>query len=115
MSTDTLVKSGSSRSFPAAQLEATLRQELLNIAISTAAMQAITLPPTTPAKYTAAIQLDSLDVVDALLSVEPLVGFKLKDHIVQAGGYASINAAMDHLMPRIKSAWERRASKGGKK
>jgi hypothetical protein len=113
--TDTLVKPGIAAAFPAPAVEAKLREELLLVAESAAAMHSIALPPTPAAQCAAAIQLDSLAVVDVLLSVEGLIGCTLKDHIVKAGGYPSVNAAIEHLTPRIQSAWGKHAAKGNKK
>lgn len=112
---DTLLKTGTVVSFPLTAVEAKLREELLGVAESAAAMHSLTLPSDPIAQCAAAIQLDSLAVVDVLLSVEEIVGCRLKDHIVKAGGYCSINSAIEHLTPRIKSAWEKHAAKGSKK
>jgi hypothetical protein len=111
----TLLKTGTTVSFPLAAVEAKLREELLGVAESAATMHSITLPSDPAAQCAAAVQLDSLAVVDVLLSVEDIVGCTLKDHIVKAGGYSSINSAIEHLTPRIKSAWEKHAAKGSKK
>ena len=114
--TGTLVKTATTTvGFPLAAVEAKLREELLGVAESAAAMHSITLPSDPIAQGAAAIQLDSLAVVDVLLSVEQIVGCTLKDHIVKAGGYSSINSAIEHLTPRIKSAWDKHAAKGSKK
>jgi hypothetical protein len=114
--TGTLVKTATTTvGFPLAAVEAKLREELLGVAESAAAMHSITLPYDPIAQGAAAIQLDSLAVVDVLLSVEQIVGCTLKDHIVKAGGYSSINSAIEHLTPRIKSAWDKHAAKGGKR
>lgn len=112
---DTLLKSGPAVSFPLAAVKSKLREELLGVAGSAATMHSISLPSDPAAQCAAAIQLDSLAVVDVLLSVEDIVGCTLKDHIVKAGGYSSINSAIEHLTPRIKSAWEKHAAKGSKK
>jgi hypothetical protein len=92
-----------------------LREELLGVAQSAADMHSIALPADPAAQCAAAVQLDSLAVVDVLLSVEEIVGCTLKDHIVKAGGYSSVNSAIEHLTPRIKSAWGKHAAKGSKK
>jgi hypothetical protein len=113
--TGTLFKPGIAPVFPAVAVEAKLREELLLVAESAAAMHSLTLPPTPAAQCAAAIQLDSLAVVDVLLSIEGIIGCALKDHIVKAGGYPSVNAAIEHLMPRIQSAWGKHAAKGNKK
>jgi hypothetical protein len=44
-----------------------------------------------------------------------VLGFELKDSIVKSGGYGSINQAIGHLMPQIEAAWNKNASKGGRK
>jgi hypothetical protein len=114
--TGTLVKAATPTvGFPLAAVEAKLREELLGVAHSAADMHSIALPTDPVAQSAAAIQLDSLAVVDVLLSVEQIVGCTLKDHIVKAGGYSSINSAIEHLTPRIKSAWDKHAAKGSKK
>jgi hypothetical protein len=61
------------------------------------------------------VHVDSLGVVDLLCEVEPIVGFELKDSIIKAGGYNSIDEAVTQVMPRIRSAWEKHMSKGNRK
>jgi hypothetical protein len=112
---DTLIKTGTTVGFPLVAVEAKLREELLGVAQSAAEMHSIALPAEPAAQCAAAVQLDSLAVVDVLLSVEEIVGCTLKDHIVKAGGYSSVNSAIEHLTPRIKSAWDKHAAKGSKK
>ncbi len=112
---DTLIKTGTTIGFPLAAVEAKLREELLGVAQSAADMHSIALPADPAAQCAAAVQLDSLAVVDVLLSVEEIVGCTLKDHIVKAGGYSSVNSAIEHLTPRIKSVWDKHAAKGSKK
>lgn len=113
---DTLVKTvAPTITFPLGEVEATLRTELLGVAESAAEMHSITLPSDPIARCAAAVQLDSLAVVDVLLSIEKIIGCTLKDHIVKAGGYSSVKAAMEHLTPRIKSAWDKQSAKGSKK
>lgn len=114
MTVDTLLSKGTATVFPAAEIEATLRDALLSITEGTAGMHGISLPDDKHARYAAAIPLDSLDVVDTLLALEPIVGFELKDQLVRAGGYPSINAAVTHLMPRIHGTWNKHALKGAK-
>jgi hypothetical protein len=53
-------------------------------------------------------------VVDLLCGLDPIVGFPLKDSLVKAGGYKSVNQAVEHLMPRIEKAWLKNGS-GSKK
>ncbi len=99
--------------FPAAEVEAALRTELLQTIETEAAIQGIALPTDAAGQAAASIQIDSLVVVDIILAVEPLVDFELPDSVVRAGGYRSVNEAIGHLMPGIAKEWQKR--KGGKK
>jgi acyl carrier protein len=81
---------------------------LLDYVVTLAPLKEITLPTAVAAKMTFKFQIDSLGVVDLLCAVEPLLGFKLKDSVVRAGGYGSIEEAMAHVMPRIEKAWDKK-------
>jgi acyl carrier protein len=100
--------------FPKADVEAKLRELLVEAVTSDAGLKGITLPPDVPGKSAAAIHLDSLGVVDLLCGVEGVAGSELNDSLVKAGGYRSVNDAVEHLMPRIEKAWLKNGS-GGKK
>lgn len=102
--------------FPGAAVEASLRAELLSAAQSIAALYGEAMPAGVAQQSSMSIQLDSLAVVDLLCSVEPVLGgMQLKDHIVKAGGYNSIDEAVGHLMPRIEKEWTKHKNKAGKK
>jgi hypothetical protein len=115
MVVETVADPGRTMAFPGASVEAKLRSALLGSMKSTASLHGISLPSTTPEQYTASAHLDSLEVVNLLCEIEPIVGFELKDNLVKVGGYHSIGEAIVHLMPRIEAAWQKRQSKGGKK
>jgi len=51
--------------------------------------------------------IDSLVVVEVLLEVEPKVPFELPDSLVQAGGYDSIDEVVQHHMPRLEKRWRK--------
>ena len=116
MPVDTITTSGGMvAAFPKAEVEAKLKGALLGAAQSDAAVKGITLPPTIAGQASASVRLDSLDVVSLLCEVEPVLGFKLQESLVRAGGYSSVNQAMDHLLPRIEQAWVKSGNKGTKK
>jgi hypothetical protein len=116
MPVETITKpSGTVTAFPKAEVEAKLKEALLGAAQSGATLKGITLPPDVAGQASASVRVDSLDVVSLLCEVEPVLGFKLKDSLARAGGYSSVNQAMDHLMPRIEAAWVKNGSKGAKK
>lgn len=94
--------------FPKAEVIAALTEELIQVAKSEAQVRGIPLPPDAPKIIKAAVPLDSLSVVDTLCAIEPKVGVQLRESIVQTGGYDSIEAAIEHLIPRIERAWLRK-------
>jgi hypothetical protein len=115
MSVGTISNVATGTIFPSKEVEAKLRASLADLVKANAALYDTTLPSDLPGLYAAPNQIDSLDVVDILCEVDGIVGFKLKDSVVKAGGYESIDQAIGHLMPRIKAAWEKHNSKGSKK
>jgi hypothetical protein len=115
MSVGTITKPGSTKAFPKAAVEAKLRDALLQSANSNATLKGIALPNDAIGQAAASVRLDSLDVVNLLCDIEPIVGFELKNSLVRAGGYNSVNRAMDHLMPQIEKAWEKNGNNGTKK
>lgn len=94
--------------FPKANVVAALTAELIEIARSEAQVRGIALPPDAPEIITVPVPLDSLSVVDTLCAIEPLVGVQLRESIVQTGGYDSVEAALEHLIPRIERVWLRK-------
>lgn len=53
------------------------------------------------------------DVVGVLCLIDEIVGFKVPQAAVKAGGYGSVQEALDDVVPRIEKIWLKRA--GGKK
>jgi hypothetical protein len=116
MAVTTITKPGvTAPAFPKAAIEAKLKEVLLGAVHSEAALKGITLPADTAGQAAASVRLDSLDVVSLLCEIEPIMKFELKDSLVRTGGYASVNQALDHLIPRLEKAWEKNTSKGAKK
>lgn len=91
--------------FPLNEVAKTLVDELLLIAKDEAQVRGIALPTDHTGMMAAAVPIDSLSVVATLVTVEKHLGFELKESTVQTGGYDSVQAAIDHLMPRIQVAW----------
>jgi hypothetical protein len=112
--TDTLVPSVKPAVFPAADVEIALRKELLAAAESAAALEGISFPTDPKAQAAASIQIDSLVVVQTLVAAEKPLGIELRDHVVRAGGYTSVDEAIGHLLPRIEKEWIKKKGKGDK-
>lgn len=94
--------------FPMKAVLDALTNELMSVAQSEAQVRGITLSSTPGSAVKAAVPMDSLTVVDALCVLDAVVGFKLKENIVQTGGYDSVEAALQNMIPKIEKAWLRK-------
>lgn len=94
--------------FPLAEVEACLRDELIETIKSMAKIKGISLPATTAQIATTLVQIDSLVCVEILCAVEPIVQFELPEKVVKAGGYGSVDSAIEHLIPRIREEWKKK-------
>jgi hypothetical protein len=101
------------KSFPMKEVLDALTHELMDVAQSEAQVRGITLPSAPADAVKAAVPMDSLTVVDALCVLDAIVGFQLKESIVQMGGYDSVEAALKNMIPKIEKAWLRK--QGAKK
>lgn len=99
-------------SFPATTVEACLRRELIAVIKAEASIRGISLPVAPGQLAKAIVPVDSLVVVSILCAVELVLGFELPENVVRAGGYTSVESALEHLLPRIEAQWIKR--KGAK-
>lgn len=108
MSVSALAPSSISTPFPAAAVETSLRNELLQAVKDEASIKGISLPTSNVGIAKAPFQVDSLVVVSILCVVEPIVGFELPESVVRTGGYGSVDSALYQLLPRIEAQWKKR-------
>ena len=94
--------------FPVAAVEQCLRDELIETVKAEAMVRGVVLPAAAAQVAKSPFQVDSLVVVSILCAVEPIVGFELPDSVVRAGGYTSVEGALEHLLPRIEKQWIKR-------
>jgi len=93
--------------FPRVTVTAVLTKELLGIARDEAQLRGIPFPTDQAGQINAGIPMDSLTIVDVLCTVDPVVGFELKESIVKTGGFDSVQEAIDYMVPRIEKAWQK--------
>lgn len=96
------------KAFPKTAVLKALTEELLQVAESEADIRGITFPSSESAAMKAPVPMDSLTVVDALCVLDPIVGFKPKESIVQMGGYDSVEDALHNMIPKLERAWKRK-------
>lgn len=98
--------------FPLADVEAKLRDELVEAVKIEASIRGMALPAASADIAKASVHVDSLVVVSILCAVEPIVGFELPESVVRAGGYTSVDSALGQLLPRLEKEWTKK--KGAK-
>jgi hypothetical protein len=94
--------------FPAAEVEACLRDELIDAIKMEALARGVSLPSAPAQIAKTIVQVDSLVVVTILIAVEQIVEFELPETVVRAGGYLSVEKAIEQLLPRIEQEWNKR-------
>lgn len=94
--------------FPRHAVEMLLTDELMLAAHTEAGMLGMAMPTQHAQAVTAPVPIDSLVAVGILCSVEPVLGFAAPDATVRAGGYASVQDALDHLLPRLERQWQKK-------
>jgi|GEM_PF-770965 len=92
-------------SFPHEEVEAILRDQLIDAATTAAIVQGIDLGGGPEQIANEPFQVDSLVAITVLVAVEPILGCELPQKVVQAGGYASVGEAVERLLPAIEEHW----------
>ena len=95
--------------FPLAQVEAALRQGIEGAM----ALRAFFTGSTGPGGPSAGSEIVSFSLVELLCTIDEIVGFEVPQKVVRAGGYPSLEAAVEHLLPGVERCWSKR--KGGKR
>jgi acyl carrier protein len=88
--------------FPAAAIEACIREELQRQAES----QAVLRPPKPAVGPKWEPEIDSLVVVEIICAVEDLIGAPLPDTFNPRGGYDSVEACVADVMTAANAVWQ---------
>jgi acyl carrier protein len=93
--------------YPAAAVTAVVREELLRAVRSRFRRKGQALPIADNEVVAFALEIDSLTVVELLSSLDDILPFKVTESVVKAGGYGSIEAAVNHVADRIEIKWHK--------
>ena len=107
VSLSTKTEQTSTHTFQAAAIEAALRDALISNVQDQATLYGVQLPDSLSDLSKQSVSIDSLIVVEILCAVEPLVGSELPQKLVKEGGYASVDQAVENLMPKIEKVWQK--------
>jgi acyl carrier protein len=100
----TVLKRSRSVVFPAAEVEACIREALTN----QAADQAVLRPGVAQQAATSRSwepEIDSLVAVEVICAVEELLGVDLSGTFSPKGGYASVDACVNDFIAEAKAVW----------
>lgn len=103
--TNTTTTTNALKTFPLQKLELVLTDELLQAVETEADMMGIPMPKQQAQAVSAPVPIDSLVAVEIICAIEPIIGFSPSDATVRAGGYASVEDALKHLLPRLEHQW----------
>lgn len=97
--------------FPASEIVAVLHEEFVSVVAAEAELLEIQLPDEFHDVSQMAFDIDSLAAIEILTAVEIIVGIDLPSSVVKAGGYESINDAVETLLPNIEEQWNKHNGK----
>lgn len=93
--------------FSAAEIAAVLQEEFVSAVTAEAELIEVDLPDTPIDIAQMPFEIDSLLAIEILLVVEDVVGFELPSSVVKAGGYESVDNAIELLLPKIEKQWKK--------
>jgi hypothetical protein len=94
--------------FPQVEVENRLREHLTALVRQQANVKGQALPTERNVLLTAAVDIDSLGVVEILCVLDDVLEPVLVDEsVVRAGGYSSIQEAVSDLVPKIENRWRK--------
>lgn len=93
--------------YPANEVAAVLRHELLGAIRRRFRRKGNPLPKNDDEVVVMTIEIDSLTVVELLSSLDDILPFEVTESVVKAGGYQSIEAAVKHVTGRVASKWNK--------
>jgi acyl carrier protein len=102
----TMLKESPSVVFPAAEVEACIRDALADQAADQTVLRPgreATATPVAPRSWEP--EIDSLVVVEVICAVEELLGIEIPATFSPKGGYDSAEACINDLMSEAKAAW----------
>jgi acyl carrier protein len=104
----TLLENSRSAVFPAAEIEACIRDALADQAADQAVLRpgraTATAAPLVPRSWEP--EIDSLVVVEVICAIEELLGIEIPPTFSPKGGYNSAEACINDLMSEAKAAWD---------
>jgi hypothetical protein len=93
--------------YPAGEVAAVLRHELLGAVRRRFRRKGTPLPKNDSDVLIMTIEIDSLTVVELLSSLDDILPFEVTEKVVKAGGYKSIDAAVKHVVGCVQSKWNK--------
>ena len=91
--------------YPATHVASALRRELIDSIRAIARRKGAVIPKDDGSLVAADVEIDSLSVIEVLCVLDEILLFEVGDSVVRAGGYASIQEAVDDVTAGVEKEW----------
>jgi hypothetical protein len=93
------------QAYPATQVASALKRELIDSVRAIARRKGMVVPKNDGSLIAANVEIDSLSVVEILCVLDGILPFEVGETVVQAGGYGSIQEAVDDVTASVEKEW----------
>jgi hypothetical protein len=106
MATTTKPPAKTIKPYPADAVADCLRDEFVKAVRDEAARSGQVLPENDDDLVGLPVEIDSLTAVENLCALDDILPFQVDESVVRAGGYDSVNEAINHIVGRIEGKWQ---------
>jgi len=91
--------------YPATHVASALKSELIASVRAIARRKGMVIPKDDGSLVAADVELDSLTVIEILCVLDEILAFEVGESVVRAGGYGSIQEAVDDVTASVEKEW----------
>ena len=91
--------------YPANQVASALKRELIESIRAIARRRGMVIPKSDDRLLAANVEIDSLSVIEILCVLDEILPFEVGDSVVRAGGYGSVQEAVDDVTASVEREW----------
>jgi hypothetical protein len=102
------ITSASEAEFDETEVRIALQARLIEFVRDDAIRTELALPEDDQELLTTVVVIDSLSAVESLCALDEVLSFLVGQGVVKAGGYESIQQALNHMVPRVRAEWNKR-------
>ncbi len=91
--------------YPAIHVASALKRELIDSIRAIARRKGMVVPKNDGSLVAANVEIDSLSVIEILCVLDEILPFEVGESVVRAGGYGSIQEAVDDVTASVEKEW----------